>query len=204
MKKLLNRNGAGKRNKPATVAAGLVWALLSCSAYAQKSAPLVLEPGKFSYSFGLSAGWTYSFDEARARGLRLLYYPEGCLLREATSVIYIGEICHSKCSGKLDAAIQEAIDGTRELSPDMRVASAPSLKLKAGGEAQVRILTHPLESGQSRDTLAFIAHDETIVLAVLTAKDTDTWERNYQAFKEIVQGHRYYNCGRPGLSKPCK
>jgi hypothetical protein len=190
--------------KLTAVAAGLVWAFLAGSALAQRPAPLVLEPGKFSYSFGMSAGWTYSFEEARARGLRLLYYPEGCLLREATSVIYIGEVCHSNCSGKLAEAIQEAIDGTRELSPGMSVASAPPLKIKGGGEAEVRILIHPAESGQSRDTLAFIAHDETIVLVALTAKGTDTWDRDYKAFKEIVQGHRYYNCGRPGLPKTCK
>jgi hypothetical protein len=197
-------NGAGKRHKLTAAALGLVWALTAGSAFAQRSAPLVLEPGKYSYSFGLSHGWTYSFEEARARGLRLLYYPEGCLLREATSVIYIGEVCHSKCSGKLDAAIQEAIEGTRELSPGLSVASAPPLTIKAGGEAQVRILTHPPESGQSRDTLAFIAHDETIVLVAMTAKGADTWERDYKAFKEIVQGHRYFNCGRPGLPKSCK
>lgn len=190
--------------KLTAVAAGLVWAFLAGSAFAQRPAPLVLEPGKFSYSFGMSAGWTYSFEEARARGLRLLYYPEGCLLREATSVIYIGEVCHSNCSGKQAEAIQEAIDGARELSPGMSVASAPPLKIKGGGEAEVRILTHPAESGQSRDTLAFIAHDETIVLVALTAKGTDTWDRDYKAFKEIVQGHRYYNCGRPGLPKNCK
>ena len=193
---------AGKPYKLAAVA--VVWALLAGSALAQRSAPLVLEPGKFSYSFGMAHGWTYSFEEARARGLRLLYYPEGCLLREATSVIYIGEVCHSNCSGKLDAVIQEAIDGTRELSPDMRVASAPPLKIKGGGEAQVRILTHPPESGQSKDTLAFIAHDETILLVALTARGSDTWERDYKAFKEIVQGHRYYTCGRPGLPRTCK
>jgi hypothetical protein len=197
-------NGTGIRYKLTAVAVGLAWVLVASSAFAQKSAPLVLEPGKFSYSFGLSAGWTYSFEEARTRGLRLLYYPEGCLLREATSVIYIGEVCRSNCSGKLDAAIQEAIEGTRELSPGLSVASAPPLKIKAGGEAEVRILTHPPESGQSRDTLAFIAHDETIVLVALTAKGTDTWDRDYKAFKEIIQGHRYFNCGRPGLPKSCK
>ncbi len=197
-------NGAGKPHKLAMVAAMLVWALLAGGAFAQRSAPLVLEPGKYSYSFGLSHGWTYSFEEARARGLRLLYYPEGCLLREATSVIYVGEVCHSKCSGKLAEAIQEAIDGTRELSPGLSVASAPPLKIKGGGEAQVRILTHLPESGQSKDTLAFIAHDETILLVALTAKGSDTWERDYKAFKEIVQGHRYYTCGRPGLPRTCK
>jgi len=191
-------------NKLTAAVAGLGWALLAGSAFAQRSAPLVLEPGKYSYSFGMSAGWTYSFKEGRARNLRLLYYPEGCLLREATSVIYIGEVCHSGCSGKLDQAIQEAIDGTREFSPGVSVASASPLNIKAGGEAQVRILTHPPGSGQSRDTLAFIVHDETIVLVVLTAKGTDTWNRDYKAFKEIVEGHRYYNCGRPGLPKSCK
>lgn len=190
--------------KLTTAVAGLVWALLAGSAFAQRSAPLVLEPGKYSYSLGMSAGWTYSFKEGRARDLRLLYYPEGCLLREATSVIYIGEVCHSGCSGKLEEAIQEAIDGTRELSPGVSVASASPLKIKAGGEAQLRILTHPPGSGQSRDALAFIVHDETIVLVVLTTKGTDTWNRDYKAFKEIVEGHRYYNCGRPGLPKSCK
>lgn len=190
--------------KLTAIAAGFLLVFFAGASFAQKSSPLVLEPGRYSYSFGVPSGWNYSFEQARRRGLKLLYYPEGCLLRDATSTITIGEICRSGCSGKLSGTIQQVAESTRERGSDTRIASAPPLKIRAGGEAEVRIVTHARAPQQVQEALAFIGHEETIVLVVLTTKTPDTWDRDFKAFEDVVRGHQFFNCGRPELAIPCR
>jgi hypothetical protein len=95
----------------------------------------------------------------------------------------------------------------RDESPAVQIASGSPVRIKEGGTSEVRILTGArdprLDSAKDNEALAFIAHNETIILVILTARDTKTWQQDYAAFQEIVSGHRFFTCSSPSLSVPC-
>jgi hypothetical protein len=172
----------------------------------ESAPPLILEPGKYSYTFDVPEGWEYSFDQAQEFGARLAFFPKGGGFRSSNSIVYVTEIdglCVANCAGAVPRAIARELQKSREDSPTLKVAIGSSLKIKEGGEARVRILTGANDPRQAKEALAFIEHNETIVLVVLTTGDTKTWDQDYRAFQEIVSGHKFFNCNSPDLAASC-
>jgi hypothetical protein len=173
----------------------------------QSAPPLVLEPNKYSYTFGVPKGWEYSFEEARQVGVRLVFLPKGGSFDESNSIIYVNEandLCTINCVGALSQAIAQTIEEAKDNSPMLQVKAVSPIKINAGGEASVRILTGASDPRQAKEALAFIEHNDAIVLVVLTAKNTKTWEQDYGAFQQIVSGHKFFNCNTPSLTTPCR
>ncbi len=173
-----------------------------------KSAPpLVLEPNKYSYTFGVPTGWEYSFEQAQEAGVRLLFFPKGGSFATSNSIVYANEanddVCTASCTGMLARAIEKTIKESRDDSPMLQVTNAKSIAIRAGGTATVRILTGWRDPRQVKEALAFIEHDEAVVLVVLTTKDVKNWEQDYSAFREIVAGHKFFNCNSPDLAAGC-
>ena len=174
----------------------------------QKDAPpLVLEPDKYSYTFGTPKGWEYSFEQGQEFGVRVVFFPKGGSFRNSTSTIYVNEIsefCAPNCSGAIPRAIAQEIQQSREDSPSLRVTVGIPLKIAAGGQAAVRILTGLRDPRQVKEALAFIEHNETIVLVVLTTRDAKTWEQDFDVFREIVSGHKFFTCNSLDLAVQCR
>jgi hypothetical protein len=173
-----------------------------------KSAPpLVLEPNKYSYTFGVPTGWEYSFEQAQEAGVRLLFFPKGGSFATSNSIVYANEanddVCTASCTGMLARAIEKNIKESLDDSPMLQVANAKPIAIKGGGTATVRILTGWRSPLQVKEALAFIEHDEAIVLVVLTTKNVKSWEQDYSAFREIVAGHKFFNCNSPDLAAGC-
>jgi hypothetical protein len=173
----------------------------------ESAPPLVLEPNKYSYTFGVPAGWEYSFEQAEEAGVRLLFFPKGGSFATSNSIVYVNEanddVCGANCTGMLARAIEKNIGESREDSPVLQVANANPIAIRGGGTATVRILTGWRNPQQVKEALAFIEHDEAIVLVVLTTKSVKTWEQDYAAFQEIVAGHKFFNCKSPDLAASC-
>jgi hypothetical protein len=173
--------------------------------------PLILEPNKYSYTFGVPKGWEFSFEQARERGVRVAFFPEGGSFGNSSSVIYAREIddsCTANCVSAVPEAMATTIREARGESPSLEVSTENPVKTKDGEKALVRILKGARDPRQAKDAkdreaLAFIGHDEAIILVVLTARDTKTWEQDYGAFQEIVAGHRFFTCNSPELATPC-
>jgi len=174
---------------------------------AEKSAPpLVLEPNKYSYTFGVPAGWEYSFEQAQEAGTRLLFFPRGGSFAVSNSIVYANEdddLCVATCKGMLARTIDKTIRESRDDSPSLQVSVASPIAIIGGGSAPVRILTGWRDPRQAKEALAFIEHDEAIVLVVLTTKNVKTWEQDYAAFREIVAGHKFFSCNSPDLAVSC-
>ncbi len=174
---------------------------------AEEAPPLVLEPDRYSYTFGVPKGWEYSFEQAKELGVRLVFFPRGGSFDESNSVIYVNEAdasCTPSCEGTVARAIEHEIQESRNNSPGLRVATERSIKIKGGGEAHVRIFTGARDPRQAKEALAFIEHNDVIVLVVLTTMDTKTWDQDYAAFQEVVSGHRFFPCDSVGLAVPCR
>jgi hypothetical protein len=171
---------------------------------AQKPPPLVLEPNKYAYTFGVPEGWEFSFEQARNFGVPLVFFPGGGNFHESNTVIYVNEVCRAKCIESLDTIIEGIVSNARNNSPNLKVATVQPLKIREGGSAPVRILTGSRDPRQAKEALAFIKHTEVVVLVVLTTKDTKSWDSDYKAFEEIVGGHRFFNCDTPDLAVPCR
>ena len=179
---------------------------------AEGAPPLILEPGKYSYTFGVPPGWEFSFDQAHERGAALAFFPKGGSFNSSSSVIYVNEIgdpCSGDCLSPLAQAIAKTLRDVKADSPTVEIAASEPIKTKDGKQASVRLLKgarDPRDPEHAKDSeaLAFIAHDETILLVVLTARDTNTWEQDYAAFQQVVAGHKFFTCNSPDLAVPCK
>jgi hypothetical protein len=176
----------------------------------QDAPPLVLASNQYSYTFGVPANWEFSFEQAQERGARLAFFPQGGNFSKSSSVVYISEVdenCTPHCLTALSRAIAKTMREVRDESPAVQIASGSPVRIKEGGTSEVRILTGArdprLDSAKDNEALAFIAHNETIILVILTARDTKTWQQDYAAFQEIVSGHRFFTCSSPSLSVPC-
>jgi hypothetical protein len=174
---------------------------------AESAPPLVLEGNKYSYTFGVPAGWEYSFEQAQQFGVRLTLFPKGGSFETSNSVVYVNEIdgfCNPGCAGTIGRAIAKTIEDSRDDSPMLQVKSASPINIKGGGVATVRVLTGLRDPQQAKEALAFIEQNEAIVLVVLTTKGVKTWEQDYAAFQDIVSGHKFFSCNSPNLAVSCK
>ena len=173
--------------------------------------PLIVEPDKYSYTFGVPQGWEFSFEQAQKRGASLAFFPKGGSFNRSNSVIYVNEIddgCAANCMNLVSERIANTIGEVRDESPTVQVTTDSPVRTKDGGKALVRILKGTRDprdpkTGKDNEALAFIGHDETIILVVLTARDTKTWDRDYSAFEQVVAGHKFFNCNSPELRVPC-
>ena len=173
--------------------------------------PLIVEP-KYSYTFGVPQGWEFSFEQAHERGASLAFFPKGGSFNGSSSVIYVNEIddgCAMTCLNLVSERIANTIREIKDENPTVQVTTDVSVKTKDGGNALVRRLKGTRDprrpkTGLDNEALAFIGHDETIILVVLTVRDAKTWDRDYSAFEEIIAGHKFFNCNSPNLRVPCR
>jgi len=180
------------------------------AASADGAPPLVLGPDKYSYTFGVPAGWEFSFEQAHQRGAALAFFPKGGSFNESSSVIFVNELgdpCSGDCMSPLSQSIAKTLREVKADSPSVEIAAAESVRTTDGTKAAVRILKGAKDPRnpdvKDNEALAFIGHDETMILVVLTARDAKTWEQDYAAFQQIVAGHKFFNCNSPNLAVPC-
>jgi hypothetical protein len=182
------------------------------NASADGAPPLILGPSRYSYTFGLPVGWEFNIDQARQRGVTLAFFPKGGSFGASSSVVYANEL-DNPCSGEdclspVSLAIAKTLREARADDPGVEVATADPIPTKGGDKALVRTLrgSHDPRNPELRDNeaLAFIGHDETIILVVLSARDSKTWDQDYAAFREIVAGHKFFTCDSPNLALPCR
>jgi len=169
-----------------------------------KAPPLVLEPNKYSFTLGLPKNWDFSFDQARKHGATLVFFPEGGGFDQSTTIVYVTDLCRANCAGTLTKVIDATLTNAKHNSPKLNVAILDPLKTAEGGEAQVRVLTGESDPRQAKEAPAFIEHNETVILVVLTTKDATNWDTDYKALREIISGHKFFTCNSPGLAKPCR
>lgn len=179
---------------------------------ADPAPPLILGPSKYSYTFGVPAGWEFNVDQARQRGVTLAFFPKGGSFADSSSVVYVNEL-DNPCSGEdclspVSLAIAKTLREARADDPGVEVATADPIPTKDGDKAFVRTLkgSHDPRNPEVKDNeaLAFIGHEQTIILVVLTARDGKTWDQDYAAFREIVAGHEFFNCESVNLAVPCR
>ena len=170
---------------------------------AQKPPPLVLEPGKYSYTFGVPDGWDFSFDQTRELGIPIVFFPIGGSFLNSNTIIYVNEVCRPACKESMDEVMSRIINAAKNDSPNLAVADAPPLTVE-GGVAPVRVLTGARDPRRAKEALAFIDRKDVIILAVLSTQNTKSWESDYAAFRTVLAGNRFFTCNSPGLAVPCR
>lgn len=173
--------------------------------------PLVLASDEYSYTFGVPAGWVFSFDQARQRGATLGFFPKGGSFNDSSSIVYVNELenpCSGECLSPLSLAIANTLRQAKAGAPGAEEETAEAIAMKDGSKASVRTLKGSRDPRnpelKDSEALAFIGHDETIILVVLSSRDPKTWDQDYAAFREIVAGHKFFTCDSPNLAVPCK
>jgi hypothetical protein len=171
---------------------------------ADKPPPLVLQPGKYSYTFAVPKGWEASFDAAARLGVRLVFFPSGGNFDESNTVVYINEICKSECGGTLKGAIEQALGDSLKQNPTQITEAVAPLRTFAGTQVPVRVLSGENDPRQAKEALVFIDTDNVVVLAVLTTKNTASWDADYMAFGQIIAGFKFFDCNSPNLAVKCR
>lgn len=174
------------------------------SSLAEKKQPLVWEPNKYSYTFAVPDDWEFSWEQANQFGMKLLYFQKGANFHNSNSIIYVNELCSLNCKGTLNKSIQTTIDNAKGNSPNLQISKPEPIKLEGESNSPVLILTGFVDPRQAKEALAFIEHNETVVLIVLTTKDVKNWKNDYKAFEQIVGSHKFFNCDSPNLAVPCR
>jgi hypothetical protein len=59
---------------------------------AKDAPPLIVEPNKYSYTFGVPDDWEFSGEQAHRRGAALAFFPKGGDFNSSNNVIYVNEI----------------------------------------------------------------------------------------------------------------
>lgn len=173
--------------------------------------PLVLSDNKYSYTFGMPQDWECDFEQAHARGANLAFFPKGGDFNHSDSVVYVSEIdpsCDGNCLSPLAQSIAKTLREVRTDSPTVGISTAEPANTKDGTPASIRILkgSRDPRSPDLKDdeALAFIPHEETTILVVLTSRNPRTWEQDYAAFRQIIAGHKFFTCNSLNLAVPCK
>ena len=173
--------------------------------------PLIVERNKYSYTFGVPAGWEFSLEQAYERGASLAYFPRGGSFNGSSSVIYVnvfGDECPGGCSILLSESIVETLREAKIESPRLEVTTSESILTKDGVKAAIRLVKGAKDARDPQFTdneaLAFIADDEAIIVVVLASRDPKTWAPDYSAFQQVVAGHKFFTCNSPNLASPCR
>jgi len=173
--------------------------------------PLIVGPNKYSYTFGVPEGWEFNFEQARQHGAALAFFPKGGSFNESSSVIYVNELgdpCSDNCLSPLSQSIANTLREVKAGSPTVEITAAEPVRTKDRAKAAVRILKGAKDPRnpefKDNEALAFIEHDETMILVVLTTRDPKTWDQDYAAFQQIVAGHKFFTCDSPNLAVPCR
>ena len=173
--------------------------------------PLVLNNNKYSYTFGVPKAWEFSFEQAHARGADLAFFPKGGNFNTSNAVIYVNEVdssCEGECLSPLSESVAKILRSVKTDSPAVEISVGDPVKTRDGGTATIRLLKGAQDprTPQLKDdeALAFLGHEETIILVVLTSRDAKTWDADYAAFREVVGGHKFFTCSSPELAVPCR
>jgi hypothetical protein len=181
------------------------------NAWPKGAPPLVVEPHKYSYTFGVPAEWEFNFEQAYEHGSSLAYFPKGGSFADSGSVVYVnvfGDDCPGGCTNFLPESISQVVGNLKGDNLDVKVDVAEPIVTKDGLEVPIRLLRGAKDlrdpKSLNNEAVAFIAHNEAIILVVLASRNPQTWEEDYAVFREIVSGHRFFTCNSPGLAVPCR
>jgi|GEM_PF-1297971 len=77
---------------------------------AKDAPPLIVEPNKYAYTFGVPDNWEFSDEQARRRGAALAFFPDGGDFNSSNNVIYVNEI-DGNCRGLGHRGYDRASEG---------------------------------------------------------------------------------------------
>jgi hypothetical protein len=169
--------------------------------------PLILESNQFSYTFGVPGGWTFSLEQGRKVGVPLVFFPKGGSFDTSNSIVYVSSAksaCPNTCTEALPRAMELDIEESKRGNPNLHFESAPPIAIKAGGTASILVMSGATDEWQAREALAYIEHAQTIIIVVLTTRDPSGWTADYEVFRQIVAGHKFFDCSSPSLSVACR
>ena len=172
--------------------------LLSVAATASEPCPLILEPNRYSYTYGVPNGWGHDYDAARQTGVRSIIVPRGGSFHGSPSIIYINEV---DC-GAADV-VDCIVDRFRPGNPNLVVTPISPISTTAQSTARVILLDGASDPRQAREAIAFLEEEETTVLVVLSTRDTASWAKDMLAFETVVRGFEFFTCSDPTLAVPC-
>lgn len=156
--------------------------------------PLVIEPGKYSYTFEMPAGWDASAEEAQRLKVPLMIFPQNRSFTQSASIVFIDEYCKTPCANPAEP-VRSMLAFANTRDPENKVETPPPIRTKDGAPVELRIINSTVNKRAVREAFAFITNPgSTLVMVRLAVGDVAVWERDFKAFLSAIASFRFFDC----------
>ena len=156
--------------------------------------PLVLEAGKYSYTFAQPAGWGASAEEAQRLKVPLMLYPEGRSFTQTGSIVFIDEYCKTPCQD-LAQPVRSILAFANTRDPQSKAQSLPAMRTKDGSPIELKVIDSTVNQRPVREAFAFIQNPgSTLVMARLAVGDVASWDKDFKAFASALSSFQFFDC----------
>jgi hypothetical protein len=180
----------------------LVSAMFALHALADDSKPpLVVEAGKYSYTFALPAGWEVSEEEAKRLKVPLMMFPQNRSFTQSASIVFIDEYCKTPCANPAEP-VRSILAHAKTRDPDFKSQTPSPLQTRDGSAIDLRIVDSTINKRPVREAFAFINNPgSTLVMARLAVGDLAVWDRDFKVFTDTLTGFQFFDCSAAGKGR---
>lgn len=163
--------------------------------------PLVVEAGKYSYTFTLPAGWDTSAEEAKRLKVPLMMFPKNRSFTQSASIVFIDEYCKTPCANSA-APIKSILVHASTRDPESKVEAPLALATRDGAPVELRIINSTIDKRAVREAFAFVTNPgPTLVMVRLAVGDLKVWDRDFQAFIKTLASMQFFDCSTQAISR---
>lgn len=163
--------------------------------------PLVIEAGKYSYTFTLPTGWETSAEEAKRLKVPLMMFPKNRSFTQSASIVFVDEFCKTPCANPANS-IKAILAHAIGRDPESKVEAPPALRTKDDAPVELRIVNSTIDKRAVREAFAFIENPgATLVMVRLAVGDLKVWDRDFQAFIRTLASFQFFDCSSPAKSR---
>lgn len=156
--------------------------------------PLVLEAGKYSYTFSLPQGWAVSEQEAQRLKVSLMMFPQNRSFTQSASIVFIDEYCKTPCANPAEP-VRAILSFASNRDPASKVNTPAPVKTKDGAAVDLRVIDSTSNNHPVREAFGFIHNPgSALVLVRLAVGDVSTWDRDFAAFLSAIASFQFFDC----------
>lgn len=161
-------------------------------ASAQKNGQVITTGSGFTYIMSTPAGWESIPGTAREQGLRMVVVPQGSSWESSQSVIYsnVTELDASQNETMLDL-IDNDMSMYRLSDPNLQVNVGDRFEVDRGKASAIVVKVHSPKAG-TYEAIAYIPEGNRVPFIVMSSIDEAAFERDLEAFEELVNSFKYY------------
>ena len=165
---------------------------IATPASAQKNGQVITQGSGYTYMMSTPAGWESIPGTAREQGLRMIVVPQGSSWESSQTVIYsnVTELDATQNETMIDL-IDHDMSMYRLTDPNLQVNVGERFEVDRGKASAVVVKVHSPRAG-TYEAIAYIPEGNRVPFIVMSSIDEAAFERDYEAFEQLVNSFKYY------------